>query len=82
MSLRSLQSMKMESFVMPAWMAGIQVPKDVSRKTSMLIWIPALHAGMTPSRGALLKLTEAPWRDSLSSILDPRSLSWFRAQTL
>jgi hypothetical protein len=30
--------MKMESFVMPAWMAGM---------SSMSDWIPALHDGMT-----------------------------------
>jgi hypothetical protein len=39
--------MKMQIIVMPAWIAGIQVRKDASRKTSMLAWIPALHAGMT-----------------------------------
>jgi hypothetical protein len=38
--------MKMQSFVMPAWIAGIQVRKDAS-ETSMSTWIPALHAGMT-----------------------------------
>jgi hypothetical protein len=31
---------------MPAWMAGIQVPPRMSPETSMLIWIPAVHAGM------------------------------------
>ena len=43
--------MKMEITVLPAWMAGIQARKDGSGKTSMLAWIPALHAGMTQSRG-------------------------------
>jgi hypothetical protein len=42
--------MKMQIFVMPAWMPP---------ETSMSIWIPALHAGMTESR-VLLELTEAP----------------------
>jgi hypothetical protein len=37
-------------FVMPAWIAGIQVPKDASGNVHVT-WIPALHAGMTPSRG-------------------------------
>jgi hypothetical protein len=41
--------MKMESFVMPAWMAGIQV-RRMCPETSMSAWIPALHAGMTESR--------------------------------
>jgi hypothetical protein len=41
--------MKMESFVMPAWMAGIQVCR-MRPETSMSAWIPALHAGMTESR--------------------------------
>ena len=41
--------MKMESFVMPAWMAGIQV-RRMRPETSMSAWIPALHAGMTESR--------------------------------
>ena len=38
--------MKIQIVVMPAWIAGIQVRKDAS-ETSMLAWIPALHAGMT-----------------------------------
>jgi len=38
-------------FVMPAWMAGIQIRKDAP-ETSMSIWIPALYAGMTESRGS------------------------------
>jgi hypothetical protein len=42
--------MKGQIFVMAAWIAGIQVHKDAS-ETSMLTWIPALHAGMTQSRG-------------------------------
>jgi hypothetical protein len=40
--------MKTRIFVMPAWMAGIQICKDAPA-TSMSIWIPALHAGMTES---------------------------------
>ena len=43
------RNMKMESFVMPAWMAGIQV-RRMRPETSMSAWIPALHAGMTQSR--------------------------------
>jgi len=38
--------MKIQIVVMPAWIAGIPVCKDAS-ETSMLTWIPALHAGMT-----------------------------------
>jgi hypothetical protein len=41
--------MKMESFVVPAWMAGIQM-RGMRLETSMSAWIPALHAGMTESR--------------------------------
>jgi hypothetical protein len=43
--------MKMQSFVMPAWMAGIQV-RGMRPDTSMSAWIPALHAGMTELRGS------------------------------
>jgi hypothetical protein len=43
--------MKMQIFVMPAWIAGIQIRKDAS-ETSMSAWIPALHAGMTESWGS------------------------------
>ena len=39
----------MESFVVPAWMAGIQVCR-MRPETSMSAWIPALHAGMTETR--------------------------------
>jgi len=35
----------MEIFVMPAWIAVIQVRTDAS-ETSISAWIPALHAGM------------------------------------
>jgi hypothetical protein len=38
--------MKMQSFVMPAWIAGIQVRKVASGNIHVN-WIPALHAGMT-----------------------------------
>jgi hypothetical protein len=41
--------MNMESFVMPAWMAGIQM-RRMRPETSTSAWIPALHAGMTESR--------------------------------
>jgi hypothetical protein len=40
------------SFVMPAWIAGIQACR-MHPETSMSIWIPALHAGMTQSHGGL-----------------------------
>jgi hypothetical protein len=52
MILRSPTEHKMQIIVMPAWIAGIQVRKDVSGKTSMSIWIPAFHAGMTPLKGS------------------------------
>jgi hypothetical protein len=42
--------------VIPAWMAGIQI-RRMRPETSILTWIPALHAGMTPWRFCL-KLTE------------------------
>jgi hypothetical protein len=44
------QNMKMQSFVMPAWMAGIHLfGKDASGNIHVA-WIPALHAGMTNRR--------------------------------
>ena len=46
MSLRSPTENEMEIFVMPAWIAGIQVRKDASGDIHAT-WIPALHAGMT-----------------------------------
>jgi len=49
--------MKMEIFVMPAWIAGIQV-RRMRPETSMSAWIPALHAGMTQSRRGVFKVTE------------------------
>jgi hypothetical protein len=42
--------MKMEVVVMPAWMAGIHQVCRMRPQTSMSVWIPALHAGMTESR--------------------------------
>jgi len=42
------------AFVMPAWIAGIQVCKDAS-ETSMSAWIPALHADAI---GALIEVTK------------------------
>jgi hypothetical protein len=41
----------MQIFVMPAWMAGIHVRKDASGDIHVN-WIPALHAGMTESKGS------------------------------
>jgi hypothetical protein len=35
--------------VMPAWMAGIQA-RWMSSETSVSVWIPAFHAGMTQAR--------------------------------
>ena len=67
------KSTKMEIFVMPARMAGIQVRKDasgdihVNLDSSTPCWNDAIE-------GVLLKLTKAPRRDSLSSIPHPRSL--------
>jgi hypothetical protein len=39
----------MKSFVMPAWMAGIQM-RRMRPETSISAWIPAVHAGMTELR--------------------------------
>jgi hypothetical protein len=50
--------MKIQLFVMPAWMAGIQGPQDASGDIHVT-WIPALHAGMTESR-VPLQLTDPP----------------------
>jgi hypothetical protein len=44
--------MKIEIVVMPAWLAGIQIRKHAS-ETSMLAWVPALHAGTTAREGAV-----------------------------
>ena len=57
MILRSPTENENEDFVMPAWIAGIQVRKDAP-ETSMSIWIPALHAGMTRFEGHLLEMNE------------------------
>jgi hypothetical protein len=43
--------MKMQISVMPASIAGIQV-RGMRPETSMSTWIPALHAGMTQSKGS------------------------------
>ena len=53
----NLQNIKMQIFVIPAWIAGIQVCRMLQRQ-SMSAWIPALHAGMTQSIG-LLKVIDA-----------------------
>ena len=45
--------MKIQIFVMPAWIAGIQAHEDAP-ETSMSAWIPALHAGMTQSKEFVL----------------------------
>jgi hypothetical protein len=37
---------KVSHYVMPAWIAGIQVRKDAYGDIHVA-WIPALHAGMT-----------------------------------
>jgi hypothetical protein len=59
MSLRSLQRMKSEDLVMPAWIAGThQVRKDASGDIRV-DWIPALHAGMTQSE-RLCSMIEVP----------------------
>jgi hypothetical protein len=46
MILRSPTEHEKQIFVMPAWIAGIQVPKDASGDIRVSL-IPALHAGMT-----------------------------------
>jgi hypothetical protein len=51
MILRSLQNLKMQVIVVPAWMAGIQIRKDASGHVHVT-WIPALHTGMTPWKGS------------------------------
>jgi hypothetical protein len=43
--------MKMQSFVMPAWMAGTQARKDACGDIHVSL-IPALHAGTTQSSGS------------------------------
>jgi hypothetical protein len=44
--------MKMDLCVMPAWIAGIhQIRKEASGDIHVYL-IPALHAGMTESRGS------------------------------
>jgi len=43
--------MKMQIIVMPAWIAGIQVPKDASGNVHVNL-IPALHAGRTQLKGS------------------------------
>jgi hypothetical protein len=48
--------MKVQIFVLPAWIAGIQARKDASGDIHVNL-IPALHAGMTQSR-VVLELTE------------------------
>jgi hypothetical protein len=58
MNLRSPIENENADVVMPAWIAGIQVRKDAP-ETSVSIWIPALHAGMTQSR-ELASSAEAP----------------------
>jgi hypothetical protein len=42
--------MKTQIFVMPAWIAGIQVRKDAFGDIRVA-WIPTVHAGMTHVRG-------------------------------
>jgi len=46
--MKSSTHIKGLSSVMPAWIAGIQV-RRMRLETSMSVWIPALHAGMTQS---------------------------------
>jgi hypothetical protein len=46
MILRSSLENETPEFVMPAWIAGIQVSTDVSGDIHV-VWIPAFHAGMT-----------------------------------
>ena len=48
--------MRNADFVMPAWIAGRFA--RMLPETSMSAWIPALHAGRTQSRRAVLEVTE------------------------
>jgi hypothetical protein len=48
--MKNIRHIKIFFSVMPAWIAGIQAHR-MCPETSMSIWIPALHAGMTESRG-------------------------------
>jgi hypothetical protein len=56
MSLRSPTDNESADFVMPAWIAGIQVCR-MRPETSMSTWVPALHAGTTKIVGCI---SEAP----------------------
>jgi len=46
MILRSPTENENAAFVIPAWIAGIQVRKDASEDVHVTL-IPAIHAGMT-----------------------------------
>jgi hypothetical protein len=46
-----VQDRSIEIFVMPAWIAGIQICKDASGNIHVNL-IPALHAGTTQSRSS------------------------------
>jgi hypothetical protein len=59
MSVRSPTENENADSVMPARIAGIQACKDAP-ETSMLTWIPALHAGMTQLSGSCFKMSETP----------------------
>jgi hypothetical protein len=37
----------MKRFVVPAWIAGIQMPGKACKHYIHGVWIPAIHAGMT-----------------------------------
>jgi hypothetical protein len=48
--------MEIQNFVMPAWMTASRFV-GMYPETSMSVWIPTLHSGMTESR-VVLKQTE------------------------
>jgi hypothetical protein len=52
MSSARFQRVKSVDLVTPAWMAGIQVCRDVSGDIRV-DWIPALHAGMKQSEAVV-----------------------------
>src|SRR5215471_8618970 len=67
------QKIKMEIFVMPAWIAGVHQIRRMRRETSMSTWVPSLHAGTTQSRSRT-KTTQEPPSYSRRSMR--RTQSW------
>lgn len=46
-------------YIVPAEVAGIQKPRMASSNHILVIWIPAVHAGMTCFFDGMNKLTDA-----------------------